>query len=171
MQGLRWIPAGTLGSVTRSRCAGSGCRKYDWTIDLDVQKFFDTVPWDLVVRAVRSVMMARGCCCMSSGGWLRRCSTQTARFQRETREPRKDRPSCRAWRTCSLYYAFDLWMAREFPGCPFERYADDAIVHCKTRHLAELVLVGIAARMEEVGLRLHPDKTRIVSLQGQQLLG
>ena len=31
------------------------CRKYDWTIDLDVQKFFDTVPWDLVVRAVRSV--------------------------------------------------------------------------------------------------------------------
>ena len=53
-------------------------------------------------------------------------------------------------------------MAREFPGCPFERYADDAIVHCKTRHQAELVLVGIAARMEEVGLRLHPDKTRIV---------
>src|SRR5919109_3337959 len=53
-------------------------------------------------------------------------------------------------------------MAREFPGCPFERYADDAIVHCKTRRQAEYVLGRIAQRMGEVGLRLHPDKTRIV---------
>ena len=61
-----------------------------------------------------------------------------------------------------MHYAFDAWMAREFPGCPFERYADDAVVHCKSRRQAELVLAGIAARMVEVGLRLHPDKTRIV---------
>jgi RNA-directed DNA polymerase len=61
-----------------------------------------------------------------------------------------------------LHYAFDLWMDREFPGCPFERYADDAIVHCKTRRQAEYVEARIAARMEEVGLRLHPDKTKIV---------
>ena len=31
------------------------CWKYDWIVDLDVQKFFDTVPWDLVVRAVQAV--------------------------------------------------------------------------------------------------------------------
>jgi RNA-directed DNA polymerase len=43
-------------------------------------------------------------------------------------------------------------------GCPFERYADDAIVHCTSRRQAEDVLVRIAARMREVGLRLHPDK-------------
>ena len=53
-------------------------------------------------------------------------------------------------------------MARNFPGCPFERYADDAVVHCKSRRQAEYVLAEIAARMSEVGLRLHPDKTRIV---------
>jgi RNA-directed DNA polymerase len=47
-------------------------------------------------------------------------------------------------------------------GCPFERYADDAIAHCKTRRQAEYVLAGIAARMQEVGLQLHPEKTRIV---------
>jgi RNA-directed DNA polymerase len=51
-------------------------------------------------------------------------------------------------------------------GCPFERYADDAIVHCRSRRQAEDVLVGIAARMQEVGLRLHPDKTRIVYCKG-----
>jgi RNA-directed DNA polymerase len=32
-----------------------------------------------------------------------------------------------------MQYAFDLWMARNFPGRTFERYADDAVVHCKSR--------------------------------------
>ncbi|HEX2309438.1 MAG TPA: reverse transcriptase domain-containing protein, partial [Vicinamibacterales bacterium] len=61
-----------------------------------------------------------------------------------------------------MHYAFDIWMARNYPGCPFERYADDAVVHCKSRRQAEMVLAGIAARMREVGLELHPDKTRVV---------
>jgi RNA-directed DNA polymerase len=61
-----------------------------------------------------------------------------------------------------MHYAFDSWVARDFPGCPFERYADDAVVHCKSRRQAEHVLTRVAARMLEVGLRLHPDKTRIV---------
>ena len=61
-----------------------------------------------------------------------------------------------------MHYAFDSWMARNYPVCPFERYADDAVVHCVSKRQAEDVLAGIAARMQEVGLRLHPDKTRIV---------
>ena len=40
--------------------------------------------------------------------------------------------------------------------------ADDAVVHCSSRQQAEAVLAEITARMNEVGLRLHPDKTRIV---------
>jgi RNA-directed DNA polymerase len=35
------------------------CWKYDWVIDLDVQKFFDEVPWDLVMKAVRAVTDCR----------------------------------------------------------------------------------------------------------------
>jgi len=31
------------------------CWKYDCVIDLDVQKFFDEVPWDLIVKAVQAV--------------------------------------------------------------------------------------------------------------------
>jgi RNA-directed DNA polymerase len=30
------------------------CWKNDWVIDMDIQKFFDTVPWDLVVKAVEA---------------------------------------------------------------------------------------------------------------------
>ena len=31
-----------------------------------------------------------------------------------------------------MHYAFDRWMDREHPGSPFERYADDAVIHCDT---------------------------------------
>src|ERR1035437_6876881 len=68
-----------------------------------------------------------------------------------------------------MHFAVHVWMAREFPGCPFERYADDAVVHCVTRRQAEQVLAAIVARMSEVGLRLHPDKTWIGSGSGMGL--
>jgi RNA-directed DNA polymerase len=61
-----------------------------------------------------------------------------------------------------LHYAFDTWMARQFPGVPFERYVDDAVVHCVSEDQARSLREAIANRMEQVGLRLHPDKTRIV---------
>jgi len=61
-----------------------------------------------------------------------------------------------------LHYAFDAWMAREHPDCPFERYADDAVIHCRTLAQAREVLAALRSRMAEVGLELHPDKTRIV---------
>jgi retron-type reverse transcriptase len=61
-----------------------------------------------------------------------------------------------------LHYAFDLWMTREFPGVRFERYVDDAVVHCVSEAQAHRVLAALVERMREVGLELHPDKTRIV---------
>ena len=64
-----------------------------------------------------------------------------------------------------LHYAFDAWMAREFPTIAFERYVDDAVVHCVSETQARTVARAIAERMEQVGLRLHSDKTRIVYCQ------
>ena len=61
-----------------------------------------------------------------------------------------------------MHYAFDLWLEREFPVVKFERYADDAVVHCVSEHQARKVLAALHERMSEVGLELHPDKTRIV---------
>ncbi len=61
-----------------------------------------------------------------------------------------------------LHYAFDTWMAREFPSVKFERYVDDAVVHCVSEVQAIEVVKAISDRMEQVGLRLHPGKTRIV---------
>ena len=61
-----------------------------------------------------------------------------------------------------MHYAFDIWLEREFPAVKFERYADDAVVHCATERQANEVLAALEKRMAEVGLQLHPDKTRIV---------
>ena len=60
------------------------------------------------------------------------------------------------------HYAFDLFLAREFPTVEFERYADDAVVHCASERRAQQVWSALTARTADVGLRLHPDKTRIV---------
>ena len=61
-----------------------------------------------------------------------------------------------------LHWAFDAWMGREFPDCPFERYADDGLIHCKSQARARQVLAALEQRMTDVGLDLHPDKTRII---------
>lgn len=61
-----------------------------------------------------------------------------------------------------LHHAFDKWMREEFADLPFERYADDIIVHCYTEKQAQYVLECIRQRLQLCGLALHPDKTRIV---------
>ena len=85
------------------------------------------------------------------------------------------RPALRITQHCSLgsavspvlanlfmHYAFDAWMAREYPTVPFERYCDDAVVHCVSESQARKMVQVIADRMGQVGLRLHPTKTKIV---------
>ena len=61
-----------------------------------------------------------------------------------------------------LHYAFDLWVTRHLPGVRFARYADDAVLHCKSRRQAEYVLERIRERFQACNLELHPGKTRIV---------
>ena len=138
------------------------CWKYDWIIDLDVQKFFDEVPWDLIVRAVEAVTDRRWVLL-----YVKRWLAAPLKHPDGTLQERdKGTPQGSAVSpvlvNLFMHYAFDLWMARNYPDCPFERYADDGVVHCKSRRQAEYVLAAITARMKEVGLRLHPDKTRIV---------
>ena len=64
-----------------------------------------------------------------------------------------------------MHYAFDAWMVREYPNLRFERYADDVVVHCVTERQARNLVAAIGDRMEQVGLRLHPDKTKVVYCQ------
>jgi RNA-directed DNA polymerase len=70
-----------------------------------------------------------------------------------------------------LHYAFDEWMRKTYPQLPFERYADDAIAHCRTETEAQQLLEAVEARMRECRLELHPVKTKIVYCKDEDRRG
>jgi RNA-directed DNA polymerase len=138
------------------------CWKYDWVIDLDVRKFFDTVRWDLVLKALEAVTTTPWVLLYVKRWLAAPLQLPDGSLQQRTEGTPQGSAVSPVLANLFMHYAFDTWMARRFPGCPFERYADDAVVHCLSRAQAEQVLAAIAERMNEVGLNLHPDKTRLV---------
>jgi group II intron reverse transcriptase/maturase len=150
-----------LDAVARCR---QRCQTKNWVIDLDVQKFFDSVDHGLMVKAVDANIT-------TDQRWVllyvRRWLTAPLRLpdgtvqQRDRGTPQGSAVSP-VLANLFLHYAFDTWLAGEFPTVAFERYADDAVVHCATERQARQVLAALQQRMVEVGLRLHPDKTKIV---------
>jgi RNA-directed DNA polymerase len=141
------------------------CWKRDWVVEFDIAKFFDSVPWDLLVKAVEA---------HTDAVWVKLYVERWLRaplqlpdgslLERECGTP-QGAPVSPVLANLFLHYAFDAWMVREFPTVPFERYADDAVLHCVTERQAREVLAELTNRMSEVGLQLHPAKTRIVYCQ------
>lgn len=138
------------------------CWKTDWLIDCDIQKFFDSVSWDLMLKAVEAntdlpwVMLY-------VKRWLQApIQLPDGTLQQRNRGTPQGSPVSPVLANLFLHYVFDMWMGREFPSVRFERYVDDAVVHCVSERQARQVLAALQDRMAEVGLRLHPDKTRVV---------
>ncbi len=152
---------GALDAVGRCR---ERCWARDWVIDLDIRKFFDSVPWDLMVKAVQAnVTHEQRWILLYVRRWL---AAPIVMPDGRTQARDKGTPQGSAvspvLANLFMHYAFDKWLEKEFPAVTFERYADDAVVHCATERQAREVLAALEHRMAEVGLELHPDKTRIV---------
>ena len=147
------------------------CWRADWVIDLDIRAFFDTVPWDLVLKAVAH-HTNQAWILLYVQRWLkaplqRQDGTLVAR-DRGTPQGSAISPLLA---NLFMHYAFDAWMVREFPAVRFERYCDDAVVHCGSQRQARFVRDAIADRLAQVGLELHPDKTRIVYCKDEDRKG
>jgi len=138
------------------------CWTFDWVVDLDIKSFFDTIPHDLIEKAVaRHTDLAW--VNLYVGRWLRAPVAHADGTLRErTRGTPQGSVVSPLLANLFLHYAFDLWMQRTFPGVRFERYADDAIVHCRSEGQARSIMEAIRHRFAECGLELHPGKTRIV---------
>jgi RNA-directed DNA polymerase len=107
------------------------CWRADWVIDLDIQKFFDTVPWDLVERAVaHHISPDQRWILLYVRRWL-----QAPLAQPDGTLVARDRGTPQGSAISPLlanlfmHYAFDAWMGRNL-AIRFERYCDDAVVHC-----------------------------------------
>lgn len=138
------------------------CFKKDWVLDLDIRKFFDTVDHELMVKAVRA---------NTDQDWVvlyvRRWLSAPLQLPDGTQEVRhRGTPQGSAvspiLANLFMHYAFDMWMARKFPDVDFERYVDDAVIHCVSERQALMLKAAIGERFAAVGLELHPDKTKIV---------
>jgi len=152
---------GALDAVAACR---QRCWEKDWVIDLDVRKFFDSVPWDLMVKAVAAnVTHEQRWIVLYVKRWLAApVAIPGGRLEARDRGTPQGSAVSPVLANLFMHYAFDKWLEREFPAVEFERYADDAVVHCATQRQAREVLAALEQRMAEVGLQLHPDKTRIV---------
>jgi RNA-directed DNA polymerase len=138
------------------------CWRKDWVLDLDIRKFFDSLDHDLVIRTVEA---------NTTDKWVllyvRRWVKAPLQLPDGTLQERdKGTPQGSAvspvLANLFLHYAFDMFLDREFPAVEFERYADDAVVHCVTERQARQVREALTARLAELGLELHPGKTKIV---------
>jgi len=138
------------------------CFRYDWVIDLDIQKFFDSVDHALLLKAVEKHTDDAWVLLYVKRWLVAPMQLTDGTVQARDRGTPQGSAVSPVLANLFMHYAFDMWMAREYPGVVFERYADDVVVHCVTRGQAERLVQEIGARMEQVGLRLHPDKTKVV---------
>jgi RNA-directed DNA polymerase len=143
------------------------CWEYNRVIDVDIKGFFDTIDHELMLRALDHHKPPK---------WIR------LYVERWLKAPAKDSEGRRYERfegtpqggvispllaNLFLHYVFDEWMRRNRPENPFERYADDIVVHCRTKAEAEGLLEAVTERLSECRLTVHPVKTKIVYCQDQ----
>jgi retron-type reverse transcriptase len=101
------------------------CWEKNWVVDLDVKAFFDSVSWDLVLKAV-ACHTDRKWVLLYVGRWLEAPMLMPdGTLAGRTQGTPQGGPISPLLANVFLHYGFDSWMAREYPGCPFERFADD----------------------------------------------
>jgi len=138
------------------------CWQYPWVLEFDIRKFFDSVDRELIIKAVEANCEIRWVV-LYVKRWLNAPVVQPdgSTIERD-RGMAQGSPISPVLANLFLHYALDRWMAKNHPNVPFERYADDAVIHCVSKDQAEKLVKDLENRLTEVGLQLHPDKTRIV---------
>jgi group II intron reverse transcriptase/maturase len=138
------------------------CWRYNWAIDLDLRAFFDSLDHSLVLKAVAHHTNLRWIL-LYVERWLKApLALEDGTLRQRDRGSPQGSAISPVLANIFLHWALDMWMVREFPDVPFERYADDEILHCNSEQQAQIVLDAIVERLAQVGLGLNLDKTRIV---------
>jgi RNA-directed DNA polymerase len=143
--------------VTRNRCW-----QYDWVVDLDIKGFFDNIDHALMMRALRK---------HTDIPWMllyveRWLKAPAQRVDGTLPPPGKGTPqggvASPLLANIFLHHVLDLWLAEIHPLCPFERYADDVAVHCRSEAEARFIRQSMEERLHACKLEAHPQKTKLV---------
>jgi len=143
--------------VTRKRCW-----KYDWVLEYDIRGLFDNIDHGLLLKALRHHTDNKWVL-LYVERWLTAPMQKRdgSLISREVGAPQGG-PLSPVLSNLFLHYPLDNWLATRYKSIPFCRYADDGIIHCRTRKQAVYLHQQITDRLIECGLEIHPEKTRIV---------
>jgi RNA-directed DNA polymerase len=144
-------------TVARKRCW-----EYDWVVEFDIKKLFDNIRHDLLMKALRKHCNI-GWVLLYVQRWLR-APLETDNGEKTRRQQGTPQGGVVSPLLANLFlhYALDVWVRKALPGVPFCRYADDGLFHCKSQRQAEFVMKKLTQRLQQCGLEIHPDKSRIV---------
>lgn len=142
--------------ITRRRCW-----RYHWILEYDIKGLFDNIDHELLMRAVRKHTDCKWII-LYVERWLKApFKDKDGLIERKAGTPQGGVISP-VLANLFLHYVFDKWIKTYFPQYPWARYADDGIVHTKTKVEVENLLEKLKQRFKACKLELHPDKTRIV---------
>ena len=144
---------------------------YFWVVDADLQSYFDTIPHDPLLTKVgtrigdgRVMALIQGFLKQDIMENLKRWTPISGSPQGAVISP-----------LLANAYLHELDVEMREAGLVMVRYADDAVVLCRSREEAESALARMRAWVSENGLTLHPDKTHVgdcrVEGQGFEFLG
>jgi len=140
-----------------------------WVLDVDVRKFFDTIPKQQL-RAVLRYRIRDGVIDRLIGKWLKAGVWEAG----EVTHPEAGTPQGSVispmLSNVFLHEVLDGWFVREIKPklhgkAELIRFADDFVVICQKREDADALLEQVAARFQSYGLAIHPEKTRIVDFR------
>ncbi|MGQ0834465.1 MAG: group II intron reverse transcriptase/maturase [Gammaproteobacteria bacterium] len=144
-------------AVTRKRCW-----KYDWVVEFDIQRAFDELDHDLMRKAIVKHVKEPWARLYIERWLIAPFVTVDGQTVQRNRGVPQGSVIGPVLMNLYMHYAFDLWMQREHPRCPFARYADDAVVHCRSEAEAKRLLAAIEQRLKECRLTMHPEKSGVV---------
>jgi RNA-directed DNA polymerase len=132
---------------------------HDWVVDADLKSYFDTIPHDRLLALVKE-RVADGRVLALVESFLRAGVLEEANGWQPT-ERGTPQGGVISPLLANLYLnPIDHQMAAA--GWAMVRYADDFVILCRTKAEAQNALDAVRHWVNEAGLTLHPEKTRVV---------
>ena len=144
---------------------------FRWVVDADIEQFFDTLDHQQLMTALRR-RLSDGEMLRLIYRWLKAGYLWEGSFH-DTDQGSAQGAVLSPLLANVYLHAFDRGLQREksFVG-RLVRYADDFVIQCGTREHAERALAWVGEQLARLGLRLHPEKTRVVEdREGFDFLG
>ncbi len=142
-------------------------RKVNWVVDADIQKFFDRIDRDWMIRFLEHRIGDRRVIRLITK-WLNAGVMEDGEWKDDMRGTPQGAVVSPVLANIYLHYVLDLWFHKKWRVQKAEgeavivRYADDYVAGFECKEDAEQFLKDIEERLSEFGLNLHPDKTRLI---------